>query len=84
MNQEKIAELAQTICRDYGNIAGVVVRQNGKTAYEGYFNGAAAGRALHVFSVTKSVVNALIGIALDKGFVCSIDQKVLIFSRITR
>ena len=79
MNQEKIAELAQTICRDYGNIAGVVVRQNGKTAYEGYFNGAAAGRALHVFSVTKSVVNALIGIALDKGFVCSIDQKVLDF-----
>ena len=79
MNQEKIAELAQTICRDYGNIAGVVVRQNGKTAYEGSFNGAAAGRALHVFSVTKSVVNALIGIALDKGFVCSIDQKVLDF-----
>ncbi len=79
MNQEIITELEQTICRDYGNIAGMVVHKNGKTAYEGYFNGYTAERALHVFSVTKSVVNALIGIALDKGYIESIDRKVLDF-----
>ncbi len=79
MNPEKITELEQTICRDYGNIAGIVVQKNGKTVYEGYFNGYTAERALHVFSVTKSVINALIGIAIDQGYLESVDQKVLEF-----
>ncbi|PKM74021.1 MAG: serine hydrolase [Firmicutes bacterium HGW-Firmicutes-16] len=79
MNQERITELEQTICRDYGNIVGMVVQKNGKAVYEGYFNGYTAKRALHVFSVTKSVVNALIGIAVDKGYIKSVDQKVLEF-----
>ena len=79
MNQEKITELTQTICRDYGNIAGIVVQKNGKTAYEGYFHGTTAGCALHVFSVTKSVVNTLVGISIDQGYLKNIDQKVLEF-----
>jgi CubicO group peptidase (beta-lactamase class C family) len=79
MNQEKITELIQTICCDYGNIAGLVVQKSGKTVYEGYFNGATSGHAFHVFSVTKSVVNALIGIAIDKGYLDSVNQKVLEF-----
>jgi CubicO group peptidase (beta-lactamase class C family) len=79
MNPEKINELEQTICSDYANITGMVVRKNNKTAYEGYFNGYTAERALHVFSVTKSVINALIGIAIDQGYIKSIDQKVLEF-----
>lgn len=57
----------------------MVVQKNGKTAYESYFNGYTTERALHVFSVTKSVVNALIGIAIDQGYLQSIDQKVLEF-----
>lgn len=79
MKQEKITELEQTICRDYGNIAGIVVQKNGKTAYEGYFKGYTAERALHVFSVTKSVINVLIGISVDKGYIESVDSKVLDF-----
>lgn len=79
MNQKKITELEQTVCRDYGNIAGMAVQKNGKTVYESYFNGYSAERALHVFSATKSVVNALIGIALDQGYIKSVDQKVLEF-----
>ncbi|RUS47043.1 class C beta-lactamase-related serine hydrolase [Cohnella sp. AR92] len=34
---------------------------------------------MHIASVTKSVVSALIGIAVDKGYIGSIDQKVLDF-----
>lgn len=79
MNQEKFTELEQTICRDCGNIAGMVVLKNGKTVYEKYFNGYTPERALHVFSVTKSAVNALIGIAMDKGYIHSTHQKVLDF-----
>ncbi len=79
MDQTKIKELEQTISRDYRNIAGIVVQQNGITCLEHYFNGYTAGNALHVFSVTKSVFSALIGIAIGKGLIRSVDQKVLDF-----
>jgi len=38
-----------------------------------------ANTAFHVFSVTKSIISALIGIAIDKGYLRSLDQKVLDF-----
>jgi CubicO group peptidase (beta-lactamase class C family) len=79
MNQEKIKELEKTINRDYGNTAGIIVQRNGITIYENYFNGYTEDTAFHVFSVTKSIVYALIGIAIDKGFIGSVDQKVLDF-----
>ena len=79
MNQEKIKELERTICSDYCNIAGIIVQKSGQKLYESYFNGYAADTAFHVFSVTKSIVSALIGISIHKGYIRSIDQKVLDF-----
>lgn len=79
MNQEKIKELEKTINSDYGNITGIIVQKNGIKLYENYFNGYNADNAIHVFSVTKSVFSALIGIAIDKGHIKSVDQKVLDF-----
>lgn len=79
MNQENITELEKIICSDYSNIAGITVQKNGRKNYENYFNGYTAGTAFHVFSVTKSILSVLIGIALDKGNIRSLDQKVLDF-----
>lgn len=79
MNHEKIKEFEQVINCDYNNTVGIVVQKNGKTLYESYFNGYTANNATHVYSVTKSVFSALIGIAIDKGYIKSIDQKVLNF-----
>ncbi len=79
MNQDKIKELEKTISSDYSNIAGIIVLKNGEKLYENYFNECTAANAIHVFSVTKSIISILIGIALDKGYIKSIDQKVLDF-----
>lgn len=79
MNQEKAAELEKIIQRDYSNIAGMVVRKEGKTLYENYFNDCTAASRIHVYSVTKSIVSILFGIAVDQGYIKSIDQKVLDF-----
>lgn len=79
MNQEQRTKLEQVIKTNYDNITGIVVLKNGRTAYEQYFNGCAAGSSIHVASVTKSILSALIGIALDKGHLKSLDQKVLDF-----
>jgi len=79
MNQKQITALEKAIDSDYRNIAGMVVRKEGKTLYETYFNDCTPTTAIHVFSVTKSIVSILIGIAIDKGYIKSIDQNVLDF-----
>ena len=79
MNQEKIVEMETAIAADYNNIAGMVVLKDGKTVYENYFGNCTAESRIHVFSVTKSIVSILFGIALGKGYLDSIDRKVLEF-----
>lgn len=79
MNREKVTELENKINNNYNNIAGIVVLKDGKTLYENYFNECTAASRLHIYSVTKSIVSILIGIAMDKGYIKSSDQKVLDF-----
>lgn len=79
MNQRKKIWLEKTINSSYNNTAGIVVLKNGKTLFENYYNGYTATNTVHVASVTKSIFSALIGIAIDKGYINSIDQKVLCF-----
>ena len=79
MNHLTWAALASAISRDYSNIAGLAVLQNGTSIYEKSFHGYTDGTAFHVFSVTKSVLSVLIGIAIDKGLIKSLDQRVLDF-----
>lgn len=76
MMERKTAELEKIIARDHGNMAGLVVLKDGKTAYENYWNGCTAESRVHVYSVTKSILSLLIGIAVDKGYIGDIDQKV--------
>lgn len=79
MKQDKVSELEDKINKDYNNIAGIVVLKDGKIQYENYFNGCSSESTIHVYSVTKSIVSILIGIAIDKGYIKSVDQKVLDF-----
>ncbi|MGN0475304.1 MAG: serine hydrolase domain-containing protein [Acutalibacteraceae bacterium] len=79
MNQQKINELENIITRDYGNIAGMAIMKDGEMLYENYFSGCTADSRIHVYSVTKSIVSLLIGIAIDKGYIKSVEQKVLEF-----
>lgn len=79
MNKEKVIELEKIISNNYSNIAGMVVLKDGNTLYENYFNGCTANSRIHVYSVTKSIISILIGIAIDKGYIKSVNQKVLDF-----
>lgn len=53
-----------------------IVIQDDKILYEGYFNGAARDSMVTSFSVAKSFGSALIGIAIDEGFINSVDDPV--------
>ena len=72
-------KMEKIINSSYSNIGGLIVLKNGKTLYENYFNECTVTSTFHVFSVTKSIISILIGIAIDKGYIKSINQKVLDF-----
>lgn len=72
-------KMERVINSSYKNIGGIVVNRSGETIYENYFNECDATSTFHVFSVTKSIISILIGIAIDKGNMKSINQRVLDF-----
>ena len=79
MNEKQRTILDQTLTKDYGNIAGITVLKNGKLVYENYFNTCNSSSKIHVYSVTKSIISLLIGIAIDKGYIKNINQKIIEF-----
>lgn len=79
MRQEQITRMENMINKDYSNMTGMVILKEGKSVYENYYNGYTEANRIHIFSVTKSIISALFGIALDKGYIDSIEQKVLEF-----
>ena len=77
--QDQIRRMEEAISRDYSNMTGMVILKDGETVYENYFGGCTEANRIHIFSATKSIISILLGIAIDKGYIKSIDQKVLEF-----
>ena len=74
-----MTDLHQYVETNCSNICQIVAQKNGKIIYEDCWHGFKPDDTLHVMSVTKSVVSILVGIALDKGLIKSVDQPVLDF-----
>jgi len=60
-------------------IYGLLVVKNGYLIAEGYFNEGSVEELSKRASVTKSYTSALVGIALDQGYLSSVDQKMIDF-----
>lgn len=79
MDKDKLKGIETMIRSGYSNINGIAVVRKGYMVFERYYNGFGPLDAHHVASVTKSVISALVGIAIDAGYIKSVDQKVLDF-----
>lgn len=63
------------VLTDLGTQAFLVLRR-GEVIYEGYFNGARRESWVTSFSVAKSVLSALMGVAVAEGHIRSLDEPV--------
>ena len=61
------------------NICEITVIRDNKKIYEDYWHGYKKDDALNVMSVTKSIVALLTGIAIDRGYIKGVDEKVISF-----
>ena len=76
MNKE---ELHNFIKEEQANICQIAVYKDNKKVYSDCWNNYKKDDCTHIMSATKSIIALLIGIALDKGQIRSVDDKVLYY-----
>lgn len=72
-------ELHSIIADGQPNICQIVAIKDNEIVYSDTWNNYKEKDNVHIASVTKSVMSILIGIAIDKGLIKSVNQKVLEF-----
>jgi len=94
LDSRRLASMTEAIRRgeEYPNVHALLIARDGRLVYEEYFSGEDERRGaplghvvftpetLHdIRSVSKAVVGALVGIAIDQGLIASADQPLLDF-----
>ena len=79
MTKQELHALVSDSTGNESNICQIHAIRDGKDIFDDCWRGFETGDAAHVMSVTKGVMALLAGIAEDKGFISSEEQKVLEF-----
>lgn len=76
LDPKLLAEADRHARTDFKGVTSLLVARHGRLVFERYFEGIQAADRVPVFSVTKSVVSALVGIALAEGKLRSVDERL--------
>jgi CubicO group peptidase (beta-lactamase class C family) len=79
MDAQKLTEMLQAIKQQGLNLHSLLIIRHGYLVSENYFGSYDANTRHQLYSVTKSFIATLIGIALDKGYIKNTDQRVVDF-----
>jgi len=79
MDADILKELDNDIKTNYTQINSAMVLRHGNTVFEEYYNGTTMESLNDIRSVTKSFTSALIGIAILRGDIKSVEQNVVEF-----
>ena len=79
MDREQLYELIKESNGNESNICQISVVRSGENVYDACWRGYKPDDSVNVNSVTKGVMALLAGIAIDKGDIRSVDQKVMEF-----
>jgi CubicO group peptidase (beta-lactamase class C family) len=76
MDSSILNKMENVIKKNYPAMNSILIVRHGCLVYEKYFGDMRQDKIQHVFSVTKSIVSALTGIAIQKGCIKGLDQKL--------
>lgn len=79
MNKEQFHKFVTASTGNESNICQIYAITDGEVAYDDCWHGFKTEDAMNVNSVTKGIMALLAGIALDKGCIKDVDQKVMDF-----
>jgi CubicO group peptidase (beta-lactamase class C family) len=69
-------DLVDAAARTLPRLHSLLVSRRGDVIFEGYYNGARGDRPANIKSASKSVVSALVGIALDRALIPAVDTPI--------
>lgn len=77
-DSDRLSDLLESIRKNGIGIHSLLFIRNGQMVLDAYFYPFTPGGTVHdVASVTKSVTSALIGIAVDRGYISGVDEPML-------
>ena len=79
MTEKVLHEFIRTTTGNESNVCQISAMKNGEYVYEDNWRGFKTEDAMNINSVTKGVMSLLAGIAIDRGCIKSVDQKVMDF-----
>jgi len=77
MHSDRLAQLDAYIQAQLPHVRGLLVARHGSLVFEEYYGDASRDGLHNIQSMTKSVSSALVGIALKKGLVTSLEDRIL-------
>lgn len=72
---QTLREFDKAIKKD--NINSVLIQKNNTVIYEYFRNSKMKEKQHKIYSVTKSILSALIGIAIDKGYIDDVNSPII-------
>ena len=75
LNLERIDEAARTLPR----LHSLLVSRRGELMFERYYGGVRPGRSANIKSASKSVISALVGIAVDRGLIPDVKTPIVTY-----
>ena len=79
MQSQVLAEMVEHIKNNNYHIDSILIIRNGYMVLDAYFWPYSKGQKHIIHSCTKSIMSALIGIAIDKGHIQNVDQPITDF-----
>lgn len=79
MDSTVLAKIDDYIADAFPTLLSLLIVRHGSLVFEHYYQGCRAEDSANVKSVTKSIVSALVGIALREHYVTSLDQRLIEF-----
>lgn len=76
LNVDKLKIVYDYVASNDFNTNGMLIIKNGYIVFEAYFNGHSETSKHPSYSIAKSFTSAAIGIAIEKGFINTVDDKI--------
>jgi CubicO group peptidase (beta-lactamase class C family) len=70
-------EAALAVAKDLPRLHSLLVSRRGELVLERYYNGARATRPANIKSASKSIISALVGIAIDRRLIPSVETPIV-------
>ena len=80
-NASETYKLSEIVCKadNIPCLKSFIVIQNGEFIIEKYLHGGGPDQFIDLKSASKSILSAVLGIAISEGYITSIDQKIMDF-----